>query len=62
VTVLLGESDPHVDRDLGARWREVTDAEPFAVRSLPGDHFYLVPGRAAVIGEIARTLRLPAGP
>ncbi|GLZ08694.1 thioesterase [Actinomadura sp. NBRC 104412] len=62
VTVLLGDSDPHVDRDVAERWREVTDGEPFQVRSWPGDHFYLVPRKSEVTAEVLRILRVPAGP
>ena len=62
VTVLLGDSDPHVDAAVGARWRELTDGEPFAVRSYPGGHFYLVERQSQVIAEILRTLEVPAGP
>jgi surfactin synthase thioesterase subunit len=62
VTVLFGDSDSHVDRDLARRWREVTDGEPFRLVDRPGRHFYLVPEQAAVIAEIRRALRVPAGP
>jgi surfactin synthase thioesterase subunit len=62
VTVLLGDSDPHVGPEVAERWREVTGGEPFAVRVLPGDHFYLVPQQTTVIAEVLRTLRVPTGP
>ncbi|MFD0852792.1 thioesterase II family protein, partial [Actinomadura adrarensis] len=62
VTALIGDSDPHVDRELAGRWRDVTGGEPFAVEAWPGDHFYLVPRRSEVIELISRTLKLPANP
>lgn len=62
VTVLIGDSDSHVDPDVAGRWREVTDAEPFALRVWPGDHFYLVPRQSEVIAEVLRALEVPTGP
>ncbi|WP_329521400.1 thioesterase II family protein [Spirillospora sp. NBC_01491] len=60
VTAVIGDADPRVDRAQAARWGEVTDARS-ALRVLPGDHFYLVPQQAAVVGEILRTLEVPVG-
>ncbi|WP_392667053.1 thioesterase II family protein [Streptomyces sp. LN785] len=39
VVALLGEQDPHVDRDQVRDWAHHTTTR-FALRSLPGDHFY----------------------
>ncbi|MFE4860529.1 thioesterase II family protein [Streptomyces sp. NPDC056670] len=40
VTALVGADDPRVTRRQASAWRESTRG-PFAVRTLPGDHFYL---------------------
>jgi surfactin synthase thioesterase subunit len=39
VVALLGKQDPHVARDQAGDWAHHTTAD-FALRSLPGDHFY----------------------
>ncbi|MFF5263017.1 thioesterase II family protein [Actinomadura viridis] len=62
VTVLAGDSDPHADPGVAAKWRQVTDAGPCNVRVWPGGHFYLTEHRSEVIGEVLRTLEVPVGP
>lgn len=59
VTILVGDSDPHVSPDQAAAWSEVTDG-PTAHHTLPGGHFYLVDHRAEVLDHIHRTLAVPA--
>ncbi|MQY09515.1 thioesterase II family protein [Actinomadura macrotermitis] len=59
VTAVIGDADAHVSREQAARWAEVTDGR-FALKVLPGDHFYLVPQQSEVIGEVLRTLEVPA--
>ncbi|MBW8485479.1 thioesterase II family protein [Actinomadura parmotrematis] len=59
VTAIIGDADPHVDEGQARRWAEVTDGR-FALRVLPGDHFYLVPQQAAVLAEVHRALEVPA--
>ncbi|WP_067488578.1 thioesterase II family protein [Actinomadura hibisca] len=58
LTALIGDADPHVDEARAARWAELTDGR-FALRSFPGDHFYLMPRQADVIAEVMRTLEVP---
>lgn len=55
VTVFVGTSDPECDAAAAAGWARFTRG-PLAVRSFPGDHFYLVPGRARVVAEISALL------
>ncbi|TDD88945.1 thioesterase II family protein [Actinomadura rubrisoli] len=59
ITAIVGDSDPHVTEEQAAAWGEVTDGR-FALKVLPGDHFYLVPCQSDVIAEIHRTLEVPA--
>jgi surfactin synthase thioesterase subunit len=58
VTVMIGDSDPHVDEAQAARWAEVGDGA-FTQRTLPGGHFYLVPQQAAVLDTVQRGLGVP---
>lgn len=55
VTVLLGDRDPELTVAEAARWRRVTRG-PAEVRVFPGDHFYLVPQRDAVLATLRRAL------
>ncbi|MFC0040248.1 alpha/beta fold hydrolase [Actinomadura rayongensis] len=57
VTALVGDADHRVDEPSAARWGELTSA-PFALRVLPGGHFYLVPEQSAVLAEIHRGLNI----
>jgi surfactin synthase thioesterase subunit len=58
VTALVGDADPRVDETQAARWAEVGDGG-FTLRTLPGDHFYLVPQQAAVLETVLRGLGVP---
>lgn len=55
IAALLGDGDPDVDRDEIGDWAGCTRAG-FSLRVFPGDHFYLVPRRAEVVGEILARL------
>ncbi|SFN61016.1 MULTISPECIES: thioesterase II family protein [Actinomadura] len=59
VTAIIGDSDPHVTPGQARGWEQVTDGR-FALKVLPGGHFYLAEQRPAVIGEIHRALEVPA--
>ncbi|HLV72960.1 MAG TPA: alpha/beta fold hydrolase [Vulgatibacteraceae bacterium] len=61
VTAIIGDDDPHVTEEQAARWAEVTDGR-FALRTLPGGHFYLNDRQRDVIAEVQRTLEVPAAP
>ncbi|MEW2508385.1 thioesterase domain-containing protein [Amycolatopsis sp. NPDC047767] len=50
-----GADDPSVDVPTLLRWAELTSAG-FTHHEFPGDHFYLVPGEAELIGELGRHL------
>ncbi|SEG86407.1 Thioesterase domain-containing protein [Thermomonospora echinospora] len=55
VTVLLGDRDPDLTVAEAGRWRWATHG-PAEVRVFPGDHFYLVPQRDAVLATLRRVL------
>ncbi|WP_433462457.1 thioesterase II family protein [Spirillospora sp. CA-128828] len=59
VTAIVGDDDPHVTEDQARGWGQVTDGR-FALKVLPGGHFYLTEQQPAVIAEILRTLEVPA--
>ncbi|WP_131742716.1 thioesterase II family protein [Actinomadura roseirufa] len=59
VTAIIGDDDPHVNEAQAARWGEVVEGR-FALRVLPGDHFYLTGRQSEVIAEVLRTLEVPA--
>jgi surfactin synthase thioesterase subunit len=61
VTAITGDADPHVSPEQAARWADVTDAG-FTLRTVPGDHFYLVPQQSLVLTEVLRTLSVPVTP
>ena len=48
ITALRGVDDDQVSEDRLAAWRTHTNG-PFAQYTFPGDHFYLMPGRAALL-------------
>ncbi|MEV1082858.1 alpha/beta fold hydrolase [Streptomyces sp. NPDC050211] len=52
VTAVIGDEDTEVREDEAAAWAEVTSG-PFRLRTLPGDHFYLVPQRTRLLEELA---------
>ncbi|RJL20550.1 thioesterase II family protein [Bailinhaonella thermotolerans] len=59
VTALIGAEDPKVDAARAEGWRDLTRGG-FALRALPGDHFYLVPSQELVMEEIRARLGVPA--
>jgi surfactin synthase thioesterase subunit len=56
VTVLIGDTDAHVDTDEAKAWAEHTTG-PFALHTYTGGHFYLTAHRDAVVDVIAQQLR-----
>ncbi|MEU8797705.1 alpha/beta fold hydrolase [Spirillospora sp. NPDC048819] len=61
ITTIIGDADPHVSEEQAAGWARATDGR-FALRILPGGHFYLTERQPDVIAEIQRTLEVPAVP
>lgn len=63
VTAYIGDRDPEVTPEEARGWADVTDGG-FKLRIFPGDHFYLVPHRADVLGAVLRELgvRTEGGP
>ncbi|MFG2091537.1 MULTISPECIES: thioesterase II family protein [unclassified Spirillospora] len=61
ITAIIGDADTHVSEEQAAGWARVTDGR-FALRTLPGGHFYLTDRQPDVIAEILRTLEVPAVP
>ncbi|MFC4909845.1 thioesterase II family protein [Actinomadura gamaensis] len=59
VTAIVGDADPDVPVEKAERWRATTSAG-FALKVLPGDHFYLQPQRDAVVREVLARLQVPA--
>lgn len=59
LTAIVGDADPHVTPEQARGWERVTDGR-FALKVLPGGHFYLTEQQPAVITEILRTLEVPA--
>lgn len=55
ITALAGDVDPSLAKDRIGSWSTATDGA-FTARVLPGDHFYLIRQRSAVITEINRAL------
>lgn len=55
VTVLTGDSDPHVSAEEASAWAEHTTG-PTDLHVLPGGHFFLVDRSADVLAILARTL------
>ena len=55
ITSINGVGDQAVPVEWGARWAELTSGG-FVQRTLPGDHFFLVPHRDEVIAEIESRL------
>ncbi|TDC56009.1 thioesterase [Actinomadura sp. KC345] len=55
VTVFLGDRDPDLTPAESLGWRRATRARTEA-RVFPGDHFYLVPQRAAVLAALRQIL------
>lgn len=61
ITVFGGLQDFDVPRAHLAAWREQT-TEPFALRMLPGDHFFLTAHEPILVETIARVLSRPTSP
>jgi surfactin synthase thioesterase subunit len=55
VTVFLGDRDPDLTPEEAARWRHATRGRT-RLEIFPGDHFYLVPQRHAVLAALRRVL------
>ncbi|WP_018657627.1 thioesterase II family protein [Actinomadura flavalba] len=55
VTTFIGDRDPDLTPAETLRWRHATTGRVEA-RVFPGDHFYLVPQRAAVLAALRRIL------
>lgn len=62
ITAYVGQDDPScaLDRVLG--WRDLAAPGSFALRSFPGDHFYLVAREAEVVADVAARLARACGP
>jgi pyochelin biosynthetic protein PchC len=58
VSVFLGDADPDLTAVQAARWRRVTSGRT-RLRVFPGDHFYLVPQRRAVLAALREALARP---
>lgn len=61
VTMFLGDRDPDLAPAEALGWRRVTRARA-ELRLFPGDHFYLVPQRAAVLAALRQILAGHGGP
>lgn len=59
LTAIIGDDDSHVSEEQARGWAQHTDGR-FALKVLPGGHFYLTDQQSAVISEIQRTLEVPA--
>ncbi|MCP2339572.1 thioesterase II family protein [Actinomadura rupiterrae] len=59
VTALVGDADRDVPVEQAGRWRDTTTAD-FALKVLPGGHFYLQQERDAVVREVLTRLQVPA--
>lgn len=59
VTAFVGEDDPELTIEQARDWQRTTTGE-FDLQVFPGDHFYLMDGRAQVVAALTR--RLPLTP
>jgi medium-chain acyl-[acyl-carrier-protein] hydrolase len=55
ITAFSGLADPHVTRSEAAGWAEHTSGG-FALRMLPGDHFFLTTAQGQLLAEISHLL------
>jgi surfactin synthase thioesterase subunit len=55
ITVYQGDQDPGCDLERVRAWQELTSGG-FALRSFPGDHFYLAPREAELTADIVERL------
>ncbi|MGW5413833.1 thioesterase II family protein [Actinomadura geliboluensis] len=60
ITAIVGDADAHVSPEQARGWARATDGR-FALKVLPGGHFYLADQQSEVIAEVLRTLEVPAG-
>ncbi|MFB4296011.1 thioesterase II family protein [Actinomadura sp. NTSP31] len=58
VTAIIGDADTHVTEAQAKGWAQITDGR-FALKVLPGGHFYLTDRQPQVIAEVHRTLEVP---
>ncbi|MEY9928689.1 pyochelin biosynthetic protein PchC [Catenulispora sp. GP43] len=58
VDALIGDGDPDVSPTATKAWAEATTG-PWTLNEFPGDHFYLVPQRDAVLRLVADRLGAP---
>jgi surfactin synthase thioesterase subunit len=56
ITVYSGLRDHHITRDMLLPWKEQTSSR-FTLHMLPGDHFFLRPSQALLLGLLTRELR-----
>lgn len=55
VSVLFGDDDPLVRREHAERWQQWTRGH-VEVQGFPGDHFFVLPARDAVLATLSRLL------
>ncbi|MEV6163202.1 alpha/beta fold hydrolase [Streptomyces sp. NPDC052052] len=56
ITAFLGTDDPGCDREAVLAWSELTRAGDFALRTYPGDHFYLAEREAELVADLTKDL------
>ena len=56
ITACLGHDDPGCDPDDVQAWSELTRTRDFALRTYPGDHFYLAAHEAELVADITKDL------
>lgn len=56
ITAYVGDADPGCVMDDVLAWADLTTTGDFAVRSYPGDHFYLARQEAALVADITKDL------
>ncbi|MFF8288528.1 thioesterase II family protein [Streptomyces sp. NPDC016309] len=61
LTAIVGTRDTRVTARHAAGWRHCTTG-PFTLRAMPGDHFYLVPRRTALVAFLLTSLGARGGP
>ncbi|MEV1065352.1 thioesterase domain-containing protein [Streptomyces sp. NPDC050263] len=57
VTAYTGRDDTSCPAPSVGAWAELTEPGRFALRSFPGDHFYLVPREAELVADIVTRIR-----
>ncbi|MEU6241724.1 alpha/beta fold hydrolase [Streptomyces sp. NPDC047024] len=61
ITAYVGRDDPSCALDRVHAWSDLTAPGSFALRSFPGDHFYLAAREAEVVADVAARLARPCG-